>query len=306
MTQASRDSATRRPPAASVDVTDAVLRPALERARNADSGWGYAPGKSSRIEPTCWALLALARAARQDVDAERLARWPRQDGFLIDIPGAPINYAFSALAGLTFLASGAHAAEARALAASLVTVRGLRLDSSSIIRQDSTLQAWPWIDGTFSWVEPTAWALLLLKKSSAGRPDAATADRLRVGDAVMRDRACAQGGWNYGSSNVYGQELFPYVPTTALGLLALQDHRSDATVSRALDRLRKDIASERSAMALAMAAIALRAYGEPAEPATTPLGALVAAPRPTDDVMGLAMSVYALSRSPNGEQYFAL
>ena len=40
------------------------------------------------------------------------------------------------------------------------------------MRQDGSLQAWSWVDGTFSWVEPTAWCLLLLKKwrlQAAGR-----------------------------------------------------------------------------------------------------------------------------------------
>ncbi len=35
------------------------MRRALLSAANADGGWGYYPGKASRLEPTCWALLAL-------------------------------------------------------------------------------------------------------------------------------------------------------------------------------------------------------------------------------------------------------
>jgi hypothetical protein len=31
----------------------------LEGAQNPDGGWGYAPGRQSWLEPTCYALLAL-------------------------------------------------------------------------------------------------------------------------------------------------------------------------------------------------------------------------------------------------------
>ena len=35
------------------------LRQQLLDGRNADGGWGYYRGRVSRLEPTCWALLAL-------------------------------------------------------------------------------------------------------------------------------------------------------------------------------------------------------------------------------------------------------
>ena len=47
--------------------------------------------------------------------------------------------------------------------------------------------------------------------------------RIRDGEAVLRDRVCVDGGWNYGNSNVFGKNLPAYIPTTAIALLALQD-----------------------------------------------------------------------------------
>ena len=38
------------------------LSDALLRSRNEDGGWGYYPGKASRIEPTAWAALCLGVA----------------------------------------------------------------------------------------------------------------------------------------------------------------------------------------------------------------------------------------------------
>src|SRR5438105_856772 len=46
------------------------MRRALLSAVNADGGWGYYPGHASRLEPTCWALLAL----RTPVDAPAAQR----------------------------------------------------------------------------------------------------------------------------------------------------------------------------------------------------------------------------------------
>src|SRR5579859_2227766 len=38
---------------------ESVCLPLLQGAQNADGGWGFQPGLSSRVEATCWALLAL-------------------------------------------------------------------------------------------------------------------------------------------------------------------------------------------------------------------------------------------------------
>ena len=80
-------------------------------------------------------------------------------------------------------------------------------------------------------------------------------------ERMLLDRACQTGGWNYGGSNVYGQELWAYVPTTALALLAMQDRRDDPVVAKSLQYLQKDAATEKSAPALAVSLICLRVFG---------------------------------------------
>jgi hypothetical protein len=210
----------------------------------------------------------------------------------VDVPGVPINFGFNALAGLTLLQHPDGVAQARALGTRLLSVKGIRLDQAPMLRQDNTLQAWPWIDGTFSWVEPTAWCLLLLKQRRAEMRNAA-ADRIRVGEQLLIDRACRNGGWNYGGSNVYGQELWAYVPTTALGLLAMQDRRSEPVVARSLDLLGKDVGNERSAVALALAAIALRIYGAPVTETLKLLSSAIPAAQTMGSVLGMAMALYA-------------
>ena len=86
------------------------LRDVLVAGRNPDGGWGYYAGKSSRLEPTCWALLALLEDRRPDdaavVDAglRLLAKWQRADGLIAE-PALPPNLAFNGLASLVFTAA---------------------------------------------------------------------------------------------------------------------------------------------------------------------------------------------------------
>jgi hypothetical protein len=284
----------------------AITQDALVAFRNSDGGWGYAASKSSRIEPTCWSLLALSRTSGEPLDIEVLLRWKRQDGWFVDLPGAPVNYAFNALAALTLWTDSKGAAHALRIASQLLDVRGMKFAQGKEIRQDNSLQAWSWIDATFSWVEPTAMCVLLIKKLRKDLPASPANDRIDTAERMLVDRACAAGGWNYGGSNVYGQELFPYVPTTALGLLAMQDRAKDPTVQRALRWLQKDALTEPSAHALALALIALGVLRTPAPAVEQALRKHVADNASGLSVMGLATALYALTRPPHGETAFGL
>jgi len=230
----------------------------LLRLRNADGGWGYYPGKNSRLEPTCWALLATSAGESSAPDTEVLQRWPRHGEWMADVPGAPVNYAFNALAALVLQADPATRPAGIRLAGRLAEVRGLALKSSDVAPVNGTLQAWPWIDATFSWVEPTTLCLLLLKKLRPHLPADLTRERIDTAERMLIDRSCAEGGWNYGSSRVYRQDLHPYVPTTALGLLAMQDRREEVAVDRALAWLQSHASGRQSSAGIAL--LALRAF----------------------------------------------
>jgi hypothetical protein len=274
--------------------TRSDLRAALLGARNKDGGWGYAPGRRSRIEPTCWAVLALGHSEGHSPDVELLRAWKRQDDWLVDVPGVPPNTAFNALAGLTLLQDPSTAPLAQPVIGRLVQTKGLRLEQSEAVRQNNSIQAWPWVDGTASWVEPTAWCLLLLKRVRSQSLSPEAAERIGVGEQLLFDRVCHEGGWNYGNPEVYGKKLWPYVPTTALALLAMRDHRNHSVVTRSLEQLQKDVASERSVVAIALTIICLRAYGVATNTLEQAVVALSAHADP-GDALGRAMMLYALT-----------
>jgi hypothetical protein len=81
---------------------------------------------------------------------------------------------------------------------------------------NSTLVGWPWVDGTHSWLEPTAWCVLALSACGDRHHP-----RTREGVQLIADRLLASGGCNYGNTIVLGQELRPHVEPTGLALLAL-------------------------------------------------------------------------------------
>ena len=276
--------------------TTADVRKALLSSRNTDGGWGYYPGKTSRLEPTAWALLALNESPGP------LKNWQLQGPWRVDVAGAPVNYAFQALSGLVMLHHADYAQDASAIARSLLDIKGVSFDQTDAIRQDNSLQAWPWIDDTFSWVEPTALALLLIKKCRGGLPSGA-AERIAVGERMLVDRVCAGGGWNYGGSNVFGQDLLPYVPTTAWGVLALQDRPQEPAFVQSLARLPQDAKTEPTAQALALAVLALRVAGKPDPAITAALATEASRAITLQHNVGLALTLYALEDRTRGRAF---
>jgi hypothetical protein len=283
------------------------LREALLQSRNQDGTWPYMSGKQGRLEPTCWALLGLGRADGRGPDLDVLKGWRRRESWLIDVDGAPPNQAFNGFAGVTFLAQPHGQDLVAPLATRVIEAKGVRFPSSDIIQLDASLQAWSWVDGTASWVEPTAWCLLFLKKYVKSSAAPAASERISVGERLLLDRACVDGGWNYGNTKVFGKDLWPYVPTTALALMAMQDRRSDPVIQRSLAQLQKDVASERSMSALALTIICLRVFGMTQAQVQRDLYALVERNQTQwrDNLLGVAMALYALEPG-RGADAFAL
>lgn len=283
--------------------SQASRRSALVDLAAASGGWSYYAARSSRIEPTCWALLALGPAGAEPRETAALtgARTflrglQRPDGLLVEPATPGPNYGWNGLALLALNDRDSLDLVDR-LAAGLLAVKGIRIEpdapGASAVRVDSRLQAWSWTEGTFSWVEPTAYCMLALKARRVAGP--AVEARLAEAEAVMLDRACEPGGWNYGNAQVLAQDLRPYVPTTALALLALQDQSDHPVVRRSLDWLTAHAVAEPSTMALSLAAMALYVYGRPADAVLTQLEAQQVRTRTFGNAHLVAMALYALT-----------
>ena len=277
----------------------------------ATGGWPYYSGQRGRIEPTCWALLALSGAKAAD-DARAVARGveflrslQRPDGLLIEPGVTEPNYGWNALAllALTSAESVAPMGMADKLTAALLAVKGVQLqDTKGVLKQNAMLQGWSWTPATFSWIEPTAYAVLALKKRKVS--GAAAAARLAEAEAVILDRVCGTGGWNYGNSQVLSQDLRPYVPTTALALVAMQDRRDHPAVVKSLEWLSSHALAEPSSMALSLAAMALRVFGRPIDSVVHALAAQEAKTGALGNLHLTAMTVCALAIPARGASFF--
>ena len=220
-------------------MNQAQVQPGLQRAlaflgasQETDGGWGYGRGKQSYAEPTCYALLALAQSiGEQTVRQQRALAWftehTDQAGSitLLNHPSNALDLsaldnwgtliAFFALQKLDIETE----LRARYLKY-LLNSRGNLLDKkvSQDLKLNGDLQAWSWARGTASWVEPTAYALLGLKAHGLKAHE-----RVQAGESFLFDRACFDGGWNYGNKEVLKVVIEPMPTNTCFALLALQD-----------------------------------------------------------------------------------
>jgi hypothetical protein len=207
----------------------------LKASQNPDGGWGYFPGKPSWLEPTAYALLALAgeRGAAVDRGWTLLRSWQRPDGAFracaaVDEP----HWSTSLVVTLGCMTGFTGEVFQRGLdwLLSLAGVEGRPFFQlahwlrPSIVEFDPSLAGWPWEVGASSWVEPTAHALLALRCAapSGHRPD--LAGRIAMSERMLLDRRCRDGGWNFGNRRVLGADLPSYPETTALALMALTGH----------------------------------------------------------------------------------
>ncbi len=122
------------------------------------------------------------------------------------------------------------------------------------VKFDSSKYGWPWIDGTVSWVAPTALAVIAHRVWNRPSP------RVERGMSMLLDRACSSGGWNAGNSEAFGVRLAAHPDFTAMGLIALRacGVHAHPAVRSAEDYLSNRLAASEATYSLAWALLALR------------------------------------------------
>jgi hypothetical protein len=270
-------------------LTEAIAA-SLRARQRPDGGWPARTDGPSDTESTAWAVLALGREAypsapdgRSALAGERAAsgglRWllesQESDGGWAWSPAAPGAGWATAPAMLALVAGrGADDAVARG-GRWLLRTRGrgysLRtrfllwlLNRKPAVALDASLRGWPWVPDTFGWVEPTAWSLLALRACAELLPPARVRDRTDDGEAMLLDRACVGGGWNYGNRTVLGVDLWPYPDTTAIALLALERRADAPPVREGLEALTRLLSPPASRLSLALSALAFAVHGRDA------------------------------------------
>jgi hypothetical protein len=232
------------------------------------TAWGYGAGASAGVEPTVLACLGLLatdpdRSSSLPI-ADKAAGWlatlQNPDGSLgvsaaLHDPGWATPYAV-----MLWNALRQNRSHVDRAARWLLSERAFTMprESNPWTGHDTSIVGWPWVPDSHSWVEPTALCLLALR-------GAGSSEHPRVGEGIrlIRDRAIASGGWNFGSASVMGRELRPQPAPTGLALLALAGS-GDRTrsVEQAIAYLLRVLPGTRSAQSLGWGILGLKAWGE--------------------------------------------
>ncbi len=238
--------------------------------RERSPGWGNVPGGLPYVEVTALAALALAGStvgestaapsAAVEAAADWLAGLQQRDGALGISPDLPEPRWTTPLGILVWRAADrAHDAERKAVAW-LLAHQGNTWDpiAGGPFGHDPRIAGWPWVEGTHSWLEPTAMAVLALRRAGQeGHP------RTREGLRLIRDRAIRGGGWNYGNSAVFGADLRPHPSPTGLALLALAgiDDPDSPRIERSCAFLERILPTTHAPQSLCFGTLALAAWG---------------------------------------------
>ncbi|HYJ17167.1 MAG TPA: prenyltransferase/squalene oxidase repeat-containing protein [Candidatus Limnocylindria bacterium] len=256
---------------------DQIITELLQN-QNPDGGWGAVRGKRSNTETTSLAVMALqALAGGTSADNRRrgiewLVRRQNPDH------SWPLNQTVTAGSWTTALAITAlgasveHSERVHAAARWVLEQKGSKpgilaeiilwaTGQSGVNKLSKDLIGWSWVPSSFSWVEPTSYALIALKKQRLHLTGTNVDERIREADAMIYDRMCTGGGWNYGNSKVLDYALWPYPDITALALIAMQDHASEKANQDSLQVLSKTARETDSGLALCWAATCFNLYG---------------------------------------------
>ena len=283
----------------------------LIKERRGSSAWSYRRNHVPSVEPTalvCLALLASGDGQTSTFDVEtshRAARWltaiQRSDGSLpvsegLPSPGWATPYALLLWSALP----GYEEAESRARAWLLGregVVSRIDKNSEKTIGHDPGLVGWPWVEGTHSWLEPTALAIIAL--CQAGLADQR---RAQAGVELILDRALEAGGWNYGNTTVFGTDLRPQPGPTGLALLALAAAGArSAVVAQGLTYLGRLARDLRAPISLGWGILGLRAHDASPDEADTWLAhACSRCIAKADATVGLALLLLASSEPALG------
>jgi hypothetical protein len=260
----------------------------LRDTQNADGGWGFARGAASRVEPTAWALLALSEFhVDRNPDEARthgfryIETTQLPDGSWPAAPGQTEGSWVTALACWALLVRNEPAgqsvergvewllkekpADARFL---WRTVRQLTA-ARHVTAQNPNYFGWSWTPNTATWVEPTAYSLIVLGqaldeevfRSRTSGSLTRLAKRMESAEKMLCDRICPRGGWNNGNPMVYGVAGEPQVGPTVWALLALRKNAGRPELQQSLDWLTGNRRRVRSIESMALTQIALDAFG---------------------------------------------
>jgi hypothetical protein len=247
-------------------------------AQNEDGGWGAFKGKRSNTESTSFALMALKSLQSKLFDGQMtaglnwLVRQQRDDGsWFFNKETSKLSSWTTPIVVLALLSFQDQNERISRTVKWILVQEGMKpgwfaslLFRLSLARKtvelDPYLSGWSWTPRAFSWVEPTSYCLMALKKSRPLLGGTNVEVRIQQGEALLYDRMCEKGGWNYGNSKVLGESLWPYPDVTAVALIALQDRAANEVNKTSLLALQSMMLEAASGITLSWGILCLKLY----------------------------------------------
>ena len=219
------------------------------------------PGGQFRVDATAWAIVCL-RASGQPTDSlendrVRLRMEQSEDGRISSSKNHPNSYWPTPLAILAWQDSPTcRIAQERAIQFLLGSAGDHPTrKATDPWAHDTALKGWPWVEGTHSWVEPTALSLMALRVAGYG-------GHARASEAVsmILDRQLPHGGWNSGNTLIFGRELHPNPEGTGSALCALVGEVDRQKIIKSLNYLNDEVERLRTPISLGWTLLALAAW----------------------------------------------
>lgn len=255
---------------------------------------GYHPTGDDATEPTAWAALALATAG-EDAAAKQAADWlaeRQNDDGSVGVtaaepePGWPTSLAMLAWDAVD---PSAHKDRIRHGARWALAQEPWTAPRHPHTGHDTTLEGWSWAPATHSWLEPTAFFSVALRRAGF-----VTHDRRQQAIAMMVDRLLSGGGANYGNTTVLGQELLQHLQPSGVVAWALSEESvTDPRLPRTLAYLNEAALKPTGVASLAWAARGLAAYGVLTDPIADRLAEAWRRAEPTASVYRTALVALA-------------
>ncbi len=230
-----------------------------------DGGYQFLPHPQSESRPdaTAWAIFTLVLSGHVQTSLELsrnfLTTYQHEDGRVSIDADHPEAYWPTPLAIFAWHASPAHANQYRKAVQFLLESSGehwtKQLDSP--LKHDTAIRGWSWIDQTHSWVESTSMAMIALHFAGHTHHP-----RSEEATALLLNRQLPHGGWNYGNTEVFGNELRPSPEDTGAALSALAGRVSETQIASSLKYLSNQVQILRTPIALGWSILGLNAWNK--------------------------------------------
>ncbi len=230
--------------------------------KNALPGGGFSNHKNGSYRPdaTSWAVIALSNLDINDssIDSagEKLKSTQMPDGSVplkISYPQAwwPTSLAVIAWHDKKQFRNN----QAKAISF-MLNFSGLHWEQKApLTGHDPMIKGWPWIENTHSWVEPTSLAMIALEIAKRSKHS-----RFKEAKRMLLNRQLASGGWNYGNTIVFGQQLRPMPESTGMALSALHKKIDTKTIAKSLEYLQNEIKHLKTPFSLGWGLLGLGAW----------------------------------------------